>query len=98
MRRAASLEGRAAVVVDDGLTTGATASAAIEVATGRGALRVLVAVPVGPRETVDSLRAEADAVVCVETPPLLLSLDEWYEEFPAVTDEEVLSLLGGAAG
>ena len=90
------LVGRTVVLVDDGLTTGTSAAAAVHVAVGRGAKRIIVAVPVSSREARESLAHEVDAVVCLETPPLILALDEWYEDFPEVSDEEVIALLSDA--
>jgi putative phosphoribosyl transferase len=90
--------GRTVLLVDDGLTTGSTAQAAVQIMAGRKAGKVVLAVPVSSHETVVALRAEVDEVVCAETPPLLLALDEWYEDSPEVTDEEVVALLRQAGG
>jgi putative phosphoribosyl transferase len=92
-RPALPLQGRTAVLVDDGLTTGASATAAARVAAARGAAQVMVAVPVSSREAAASLARKVDAVVCLATPPLLLALDEWYEDFPEVPDQDVIALL-----
>jgi putative phosphoribosyl transferase len=85
--------GRTAIVVDDGLATGFTARAAIEVMRRRSADRVVLAVPVGPPDTVNELREVADDVVCVETTQRFFGLSEWYEDFEQVSDEEVARLL-----
>jgi len=95
-RRPVPIEGRTAIIVDDGLATGASARAAIAVAKAHGARRVIVAVPVAPPETVAALRREADDVISVETPSSLLSIGQWYEDFRQTTDEEVVAALGGA--
>ncbi len=91
------VEGRTAIVVDDGLATGFTARAAIEVMRGRAAARVVLAVPVGPPDAVEALRAVADEVVCVDTTTRFFGLSEWYEDFEQVSDEEVARLLVLAA-
>jgi len=91
------VEGRTAVVVDDGLATGFTARAAVEVMRARKAARVMVAVPVGPPDAVAALRAVADDVVCVEIVAGFFGLSEWYEDFGQVSDEEVARLLRVAA-
>jgi predicted phosphoribosyltransferase len=96
VRPAVPLQGRTAVLVDDGLTTGSSAAAAARVAAGRGAARVVVAVPVSSREAATSLAGQVDAVVCLATPPLLLALDEWYEDFAEVPDQDVIALLSHA--
>ena len=85
--------GRTAIVVDDGLATGFTARAAVEVMRRRAADRVVLAVPVGPPDTVDELRDVADDVVCVETTQRFFGLSEWYDDFAQVSDEEVARLL-----
>jgi predicted phosphoribosyltransferase len=87
------VRGRTAVVVDDGLATGFTARAAVEVMRRRAAARVVLAVPVAPPDAVDALRAVADDVECVETTEAFFGLSEWYEDFAQVSDEEVTRLL-----
>jgi putative phosphoribosyl transferase len=87
------VEDRAAIVVDDGLATGFTARAAIEVMRGRAAARVVLAVPVGPPDAVEALRGVADDVVCVHTTDRFFGLSEWYEDFEQVSDAEVARLL-----
>jgi predicted phosphoribosyltransferase len=86
-----------AVLVDDGLATGATMLAAIEAARHGGARRVSVAVPVASREAGDLVRAVADEVVILLTPPWLGSIGEFYEDFTQVDDAEVIRLLNEAA-
>ena len=97
VRTQVPLEGRTVVLVDDGLTTGSTAVAAARVAVKRSAARVIVAVPASSREAAEAVGEEVDAVVCLETPPLILALDEWYEDFAEVSDDEVIALLTRAA-
>lgn len=90
------LRGRTCVLVDDGLATGATMVAAVRWAKASGAGRVVVAVPVGAPETVDRLLEEADTVVCSEMPTWFGAVGLWYEDFPQVSDDTVLSLLDSA--
>lgn len=106
-RPAIALRGRTVVIVDDGLATGGTARAAIQVARERGADRVVLAVPVAPPETVASLRRDADDVVTLETPEPFFAIGGWYYDFSPTSDQEVVELLnaarapgavGGAAG
>jgi putative phosphoribosyl transferase len=85
--------GRVVVVVDDGLATGFTARAAVEVVRRRGAARVVVAVPIGSPEALSSLEGVADEVVCVETVGRFFGISEWYRDFTQVTDDEVARLL-----
>jgi putative phosphoribosyl transferase len=91
------IAGRTVVIVDDGLATGASARAAIEVARARGAGRVVLAVPVAPPETVTALRAHADAVVSVETPATMAAIGQWYDDFSQTSDAEVVAHLEGPA-
>jgi len=88
-----NLAGRTAVVVDDGLATGATARAAVAVARLLGASRVVVAVPVGAPEAVALLAAEADRVVCPVAPAEFGAVSRFYEDFRQVDDRTVSALL-----
>jgi predicted phosphoribosyltransferase/dienelactone hydrolase len=83
--------GRTVIVVDDGLATGGTASAAVESLRERAAGRVVVAVPVAAPESAARLRALADEVVCVEEPPDLRGVGAWYRDFSQTHDEEVVA-------
>ena len=91
-----AVDGRLAIVVDDGLATGFTARAAVEVVRRRRAARVVLGVPVGPPDTVAELRGVADDVVCVEVSDHFVGLSEWYDDFHQVSDAEVARLLSGA--
>jgi len=92
------LRGEAVLLVDDGIATGATTTACLRQIRNAGADRVVVAVPVAPPDTVERLRAEADAVVSVETPPHFGSVGQWYESFEQVTDERARRYLGSDNG
>lgn len=87
------LAGRTAVVVDDGIATGATMRAAVRVARAHGARRVAVAAPVAPPEAVREFRSLADDVVVLEQPDDFLAVGNWYHDFRAVGDDEVLRLI-----
>jgi putative phosphoribosyl transferase len=91
------MTGRTVVLVDDGLATGFTARAAIDVLRHLGARRVVLAVPVAPADTVEELRTLADDVVCLETPDPFRAIGEWYDDFRQVSDEEVADGLAEAA-
>ena len=92
------VEGRVAIVVDDGVATGSTAVAALRWARARGAERVVLAVPVAPPQSLERLRAEADEVVVLETPQPFLAVGEWYRDFDQTTDEQVVEALARSAG
>jgi len=91
------LGGRTALLVDDGLATGASMIAAVRWARSRGAARVVVAVPVGAAQSVDALRAEADEVVCPYAPEDFFAVGFWYRSFEQIDDADVLRLLEEAA-
>jgi putative phosphoribosyl transferase len=86
------LEGRTVIVVDDGLATGSTMRAAVRALRHDNPKEVIIAVPVGARDTVNSLREEAE-VVCLNAPPDFHAVSMWYEDFSQTSDEEVRSLL-----
>jgi len=92
-----SLAGRTVIIVDDGLATGSTAAAAVEVIKSLGAEHIVLAVPTGSHQAVTLLRDRCDEVVCLEEPPWFGSVGAQYESFPQVSDEEVLALLRGDA-
>jgi putative phosphoribosyl transferase len=89
------LHGRVAVIVDDGIATGATARAACQVARRLGAARVVLAVPVAPAHTAARL-PEADEVVCVSAPEHFMAVGAHYVDFSPTSDDEVVALLDRA--
>ncbi|WP_240506073.1 phosphoribosyltransferase family protein [Thermoactinospora rubra] len=95
-RNKVSLANKTAVVVDDGIATGATMRAACQVARAQGAARVVVATPVCPPETVQVLRQDADEVVSVLTPRNLIAIGQWYQDFTQVDEDDVVALLARA--
>jgi predicted phosphoribosyltransferase len=90
---AVSLENRVAVLIDDGLATGATMRAAVQAVRLLGPAQVVVAVPVGARESCEALREVADEVVCALTPEPFSAVGLWYDDFSQTTDDEVRELL-----
>jgi predicted phosphoribosyltransferase len=89
------VSGKTAIVVDDGLATGATMRAAVR-ALRRRAARTVVAVPVAPPSTVQELEADADEIVCARTPARFFAVGEAYDDFRQTTDAEVQELLRAA--
>jgi putative phosphoribosyl transferase len=89
------LRGRTAILVDDGVATGGTARAALRELRRRGAARIILAVPVGPADTMRKLADEgvADEIVFVECPDDLWAIGAWYEDFHQVSDAEVITSL-----
>lgn len=100
-RRALYLEGKAripvtgrtAIVVDDGIATGATTRAALRAVKREKPRRLVLAVPVAPPETVESLRPECDELVCLATPDFFVAIGAFYADFRQVADDEVIALL-----
>ncbi|HYM90875.1 MAG TPA: phosphoribosyltransferase [bacterium] len=92
------LRSRTAVLVDDGLATGATAIASVRMLRHRLAREVSVAIPVGPPEAVRRLEAEADRVICLVRPTEFTAVGEFYEDFRQTGDEEVVACLTQAWG
>jgi predicted phosphoribosyltransferase len=87
------LHDRTVILIDDGLATGATMEAAVIALRRLDPARVVVAAPVGARETCDRLSGIGDEVVCVATPAPFDAVGLWYEDFSQTTDEEVRALL-----
>jgi predicted phosphoribosyltransferase len=88
-----SLHGKTAILVDDGLATGMTMLAAVRAARKAGAASVIAAVPVASTEAAAAVRAEADDLVVLMSPPSFNAVGEWYRTFDQVGDAEVRTLL-----
>ena len=91
-----SIEGRVAILVDDGLATGSTMLAAATAVRRRRPKRTVVAVPVAAAETCQAFRHEVDEVVCTVTPEPFRAVGMWYADFGQVSDAEVHALLEAA--
>lgn len=91
------LSGHCVILVDDGLATGATMRAAVALVREEGPSQVVVAVPVGADEAVQTLRAIADEVVCLAEPVFFRSVGQWYVDFAQTSDDEVRELLNRRA-
>lgn len=91
-----SPKGRTVIIVDDGIATGSTMLAAIRAIRAQGPKKIVVAAPTAAPSSVEQLRSEADDVVVVDTPEYFFSISQFYEDFPQVSDEEVLEALSAA--
>jgi putative phosphoribosyl transferase len=91
------LRGRCAVVVDDGIATGATVRAGIRALRKSDVARIVLAVPVAPPETASTLEAEVDEMICLHTPSGFMAVGAFYADFSQTSDEEVVTLLDQAA-
>jgi putative phosphoribosyl transferase len=92
-RASVPVAGRTAIVVDDGIATGATMEAALHAARRADPKRLVLAVPVAPPDTLERLRGQVDEVVCLATPRVFGAIGSFYEDFRQLTDEQVVDLL-----
>lgn len=89
--------GKVVILVDDGLATGSSMRAAVRALHSMDPARIVVAVPVGARETCEELELEADEAVCAREPEPFHAVGVWYENFSQTSDEEVRDLLARRA-
>ncbi len=87
------LKNREVIIVDDGVATGSTLKAAIRLVRNKGARKIIVAVPVGPPDTIGELKKLADQVVVLLTPEPFFAIGQFYADFDQTSDEEVIELL-----
>lgn len=85
--------GQTAILVDDGLATGATMEAAVKAIRKAEPAKIIVAVPTAPSDTVSRLQKIADEVVCLEAPILFVSVGSQYRDFPQLADSDVIRIL-----
>lgn len=95
-RNKVKIKDRNCILVDDGLATGFTARAAIaELRTSRPS-KIILAVPVAPKQTIQNFKREVDEIVCVHTPDLFFAISQFYYSFEQITDQEVITILGSS--
>lgn len=92
-RTRAPIAGQVVIVVDDGIATGATTRAALQATRNRKPKELVLAVPVAPPDTIERLRGEVDALICLEMPELFGAIGYFYRDFRQVGDEEVVETL-----
>jgi predicted phosphoribosyltransferase len=92
-RERVDVTGRTAIVIDDGIATGATTRAALRAVRARNPRAVVLAVPVAPTETLSALREEADDIVCLEDHELFGAIGFYYSDFRQISDEQVIEML-----
>jgi predicted phosphoribosyltransferase len=92
-RAPADPAGRVAIVVDDGIATGASMIAALHAVRAKKPARLVCAVPVAPTESLEQIRPYADELVCLETPEGFMAVGQFYRHFEQVEDDEVVALL-----
>lgn len=91
-RARARIGGSTAIVVDDGVATGATIKAALRAIRKRNPKELVLAIPVAPPALIDELRREVDALICLATPEPFLAVGAGYEDFRQVSDKEVIQI------
>ncbi|MEY9886055.1 phosphoribosyltransferase [Bradyrhizobium sp. USDA 329] len=92
-RARSDVNGQVAIIVDDGIATGATTLAAIRALRHRGPKELILAVPVAPLETLQRLHGEVDAIVCLDSPRDFGAIGYYYRDFSQVSDDEVVAIL-----
>lgn len=92
-RPRAEVEGQLVIIIDDGIATGATTLAAIKAVRSRKPKELVLAAPVAPLDSIEKLRSEVDAVVCLDSPRDFGAIGYFYRDFRQVDDEEVISTL-----
>lgn len=91
--RAPRIKGKIVILVDDGIATGATAEAAVAYLRRRKPKKIVLAIPVAPKDTVEKLKGLVDDLIVLQTPPHFGAVGQFYRDFPQVSDEEVVKLL-----
>jgi putative phosphoribosyl transferase len=87
------VSGRVIIVVDDGIATGQSAKAALLALKKKNPLRLVLAVPVAPYDSVIALKSYCDEVICLSTPTNFYAVGQWYQDFSQVNDDQVLRIL-----
>lgn len=93
-----SVKDKIAIVIDDGIATGATTRAALRAIRMRQPKKLILAVPVGPFDTIEALREEADEVLCLEIYADFGAIGYFYDDFRQTTDQEVIDILARFSG
>ena len=92
-KKPTSLKNKIVIITDDGVATGSTILAAIELIKREEPKKIIVAVPVGPADTIKQLKKKADEVICLLIPEMFYAIGQFYQEFTQVEDEEAIRLL-----
>lgn len=92
-RARADVSGQVVIVIDDGIATGATTRAALQAIRNRKPKELVLAIPVAPPDTIEKLRPEVDALICLETPEMFGAIGYFYRDFRQVSDQEVVAIL-----
>ena len=90
------MKNKIVIITDDGIATGSTIRVSIQLIKQQKPKKIIIAVPVGPPDTIAMLKKEVDEVVCLEQPEAFLAIGAFYAEFPQVSDEEAIQYLNEA--
>ncbi|MGV7222649.1 MAG: phosphoribosyltransferase [Nitrospinales bacterium] len=93
-----NVEGKTAIIVDDGIATGSTALAAVHALKRKNPKRVVIAVPVAPADSMQKFEQEADEVICLHNPTPFFAIGAFYNNFNQLTDEDVINILDATDG
>ncbi|MBZ9634432.1 phosphoribosyltransferase [Clostridium sp. FP1] len=92
------VKGKTVIIIDDGIATGFTILAVIKAVKKQGAKKIILAIPVGPRETIEEFKELVDEVICLYIPEKFYAVGSYYENFKQVTDEEVFIIMNELRG
>ena len=95
MREPLSLTDKIVIITDDGIATGKTLEATIDLIKKQHPQKIVVAVPVSSKEALQIIRKKVDEVICLEAPEIFMSVGQWYASFDQVSDEDAVALLQG---
>lgn len=88
-----TIKGKNVIIVDDGVATGSTLLATIELIKQQKPARIIVALPVSPQDTLEKIKAVADEVICLLAPQDFKGVGQFYKQFDQVSDEQAIELL-----
>ena len=88
-----NLKDKIVIITDDGVATGSTILAAVDLVKKEDAKKVIVAIPIGPNKTIEKIKEKSDEVVCLDQPVDFMSIGEFYKHFEQVSDKEAIKLL-----
>lgn len=88
-----NLKGKTVIIVDDGIATGATMRAAVKSVREKGAVKVIMVIPVAPKDILEELQKDVDKVVCLMTPDVFYAVGAFYKNFPQIQDDQVVRVL-----
>jgi predicted phosphoribosyltransferase len=92
-RKPFSLENKTIILVDDGIATGKTLEATLDLIKKQRPAKIVVAVPVASKEALHLIKKKVDEVVCLMVPDIFISVSQWYNHFEQVSDEQAIQLL-----